>query len=609
MSAGTGGVGHQQDIMSQYERGVPMGFLSPVENEGAGAGGAGVGSGVGVGTGAAGVGNHHAQSPAGMDPTSFFSHTSAVPSASFFSAKLNDMFKQTTPQESLSVEELQERRNFLRNHRLLPTFMEMLTTCKKEGIIPDAPPLENNLPVVTDWGLDEFLESQGIDTSPSNSDDPVKNQQREEFLYKLEQLRFKFKEEVEKLNKVQNECISQMLFILREQSTLRPVGEAEAQSKLQRVKQKFDYVKNQLRVCVCDAIAALQKQYNQVRKKHKSLPKKASQSLTTWFFEHINNPYPTEQEKSMLAAAGNLTLIQVNNWFGNKRIRYKRKCLENESKRLSTEDIGPEDLGPDDFSSPGVSPNASPTPPQPPSQSQSHSLSHSSTSTSTSMSGTSAGSTASTPLATSASSSGLGMGNIPALPHPLSLPLSHSHNSSSHGSMLQHPNPNMHLNMAHLNNMNNMNINMNQLHAMNMSSLNHLGMGMNMGMGMGMSMGLGSSMPAGISPHAMVPTLHHLTSMPMVPPQVISSPVNSLSQHQYQQSQAPSHSMPQHLHQSLAVGSNSSSNSMYSNSNMATAGGRDIAGPGVSPTRKSTRVRKPKINLQDLEDEDEIDEE
>jgi len=164
-----------------------------------------------------------------------------------------------------------------------------------------------------------------------------RNAQREEFLFKLEQLRFKYKEEIEKLNKVQNECVSQLIFVLREQSSLRPVGETEAQSKLQKVKQKFDYVKNQLRVCVCDAIAALQKQYNQMRKKHKSLPKKASQSLSAWFFEHINNPYPTEQEKSMLAAAGNLTLIQVNNWFGNKRIRYKRKCLENEAKRISEE--------------------------------------------------------------------------------------------------------------------------------------------------------------------------------------------------------------------------------------------------------------------------------
>lgn len=238
------------------------------------------------------------------------------------------------PQENLSSEELNERKNFVRNHRMLPVFMELLTTCKKESIIPEPQVNQDGLPWTDDFGLDDFLESQGIDTSPLHSDDASKNSQREEFLFKLNQLQFKYKEEIEKLNKVCNECCSQLIMTLREQSTIRPVGEHEAQVKLQKVKHKFDYAKNQLRVCVCSAISALQKQYNQVRKKHKSLPKKATQSLSQWFFEHIQNPYPTEQEKAMLAAAGGLTLTQVNNWFGNKRIRYKRKCLENEAKRI-----------------------------------------------------------------------------------------------------------------------------------------------------------------------------------------------------------------------------------------------------------------------------------
>lgn len=246
----------------------------------------------------------------------------------------NNRIPNPHPQDNLTAEELNERKNFVRTHRLLPVFMELLTTCKKENIIPEPQVNQDGLPWTDDFGLDDFLESQGIDTSPLHSDDSSKNSQREEFLFKLNQLQFKYKEEIEKLNKVCNECCSQLIMTLREQSTIRPVGEHEAQVKLQKVKHKFDYAKNQLRVCVCSAISALQKQYNQVRKKHKSLPKKATQSLSQWFFEHIQNPYPTEQEKAMLAAAGGLTLTQVNNWFGNKRIRYKRKCLENEAKRI-----------------------------------------------------------------------------------------------------------------------------------------------------------------------------------------------------------------------------------------------------------------------------------
>jgi len=32
----------------------------------------------------------------------------------------------------------------------------------------------------------------------------------------------------------------------------------------------------------------------------------------------------------------------VNNWFGNKRIRYKRKCLEEEAKRAGEGGRAPE---------------------------------------------------------------------------------------------------------------------------------------------------------------------------------------------------------------------------------------------------------------------------
>ena len=36
------------------------------------------------------------------------------------------------------------------------------------------------------------------------------------------------------------------------------------------------------------------------------------------------NPYPSDEVKEELARKAGITLAQVNNWFGNKRIRYKR---------------------------------------------------------------------------------------------------------------------------------------------------------------------------------------------------------------------------------------------------------------------------------------------
>jgi len=244
-----------------------------------------------------------------------------------------------TPGEPLSNEEIQARKNYVRSHRLLPITIEFLTACKKAGITPSAEMFSTYLqdapqPGSIDFGLDDFLASQGIDGGQDDLDTPPeKNAERDEFLYKLEQLKEKYNEELEKLNRVCAEFCSRMFNLLREQSTIRPLSEQETQMKLHGIQQKFDYVKNQLRQNVCNAIVALEKQYNHSKKKRRALPKKATEHLSTWFFEHLNDPYPSEEEKSILAAQGGLTITQVNNWFGNKRIRYKRKCLEEEAKR------------------------------------------------------------------------------------------------------------------------------------------------------------------------------------------------------------------------------------------------------------------------------------
>jgi len=272
---------------------------------------------------------------------------------SLISSRFDGLFKPVGMIEPVSNEELQVRKNFIRSHRLLPITIEFMTLCKKEGITPsaemftflsDTPP-----PGSIDFSLEDFLVSQGIDAdgSPSeDGDDPEKSAEREEFLYKLEQLKEKYNEELEKLNRVCAEFCSRMFNLLREQSTLRPLSDQETQMKLHGIQQKFDYVKNQLRQNVCNAIVALEKQYNHAKKKRRALPKKAAESLSTWFFEHLNDPYPSEEEKSILAAAGGLTITQVNNWFGNKRIRYKRKCLEEEAKRAGLDGRTVEPISP-----------------------------------------------------------------------------------------------------------------------------------------------------------------------------------------------------------------------------------------------------------------------
>lgn len=83
------------------------------------------------------------------------------------------------------------------------------------------------------------------------------------------------------------------------------------------------------------------------RRKRRNFSKQASEILNEYFYSHLSNPYPSEEAKEELARKCSITVsqvrtinkkrskrvnhfkkifetIKVSNWFGNKRIRYKK---------------------------------------------------------------------------------------------------------------------------------------------------------------------------------------------------------------------------------------------------------------------------------------------
>ena len=42
------------------------------------------------------------------------------------------------------------------------------------------------------------------------------------------------------------------------------------------------------------------------------------------YFSMFSNPYPSEEAKEELARKCGITVSQIANWFGNKRIRFKK---------------------------------------------------------------------------------------------------------------------------------------------------------------------------------------------------------------------------------------------------------------------------------------------
>jgi len=252
------------------------------------------------------------------------------------------------------VDDLQAKKTYLKSHRLLPLVFKALDDCKKEGVFGNmqtpAAFLQQE-PGSIDFSLDEFLTSQGLDSaasSPSSPESPTAScpssvptmAETFEFSTKLDALRKQYEDELEKINKVCNEFCSKMMSVLREQSSFRPVSQDEIRLKLAGVRHRFDGLKLQLKQGVCNTILSLQKEYHQ-SKKRRALSKKANEVLNIWFNEHIKDPYPNEEEKSKLASQCMLTINQINNWFGNKRIRYKRKCWEEHRKKGTGEGTSP----------------------------------------------------------------------------------------------------------------------------------------------------------------------------------------------------------------------------------------------------------------------------
>ena len=89
-----------------------------------------------------------------------------------------------------------------------------------------------------------------------------------------------------------------------------------------KVNYKFDEMRYKLKKEAADTVAKLRAQYiTENGRRKKNLPQKATKLLNEWFKQHLDNPYPTDEEKKVLSSRGGITIEQVSTWFANKRSR------------------------------------------------------------------------------------------------------------------------------------------------------------------------------------------------------------------------------------------------------------------------------------------------
>ncbi|RMD43361.1 hypothetical protein DV735_g1755, partial [Chaetothyriales sp. CBS 134920] len=73
------------------------------------------------------------------------------------------------------------------------------------------------------------------------------------------------------------------------------------------------------------------------RRRRGNLPKHITDILRSWFQDHLDHPYPSEEEKQMFIAQTGLTLNQISNWFINARRRQLPALKAAKEKEIKAE--------------------------------------------------------------------------------------------------------------------------------------------------------------------------------------------------------------------------------------------------------------------------------
>merc|ERR1739844_262087 len=169
--------------------------------------------------------------------------------------------------------------------------------------------------------LDNMLIAEQIVDGNPQDQTTIENS---EYKKKLEQIQRIYQQEIKKHNQGCTEFTDHVMNLLREQSRTRPITAKEIDCMVQIINKKFTFIQIQLKQSTCEAVMILKSRFLDARRKRKNFGKKASELLHEYFYTNLANPYPSDEVKEELARKAGITVSQVSNWFGNKRIRYKR---------------------------------------------------------------------------------------------------------------------------------------------------------------------------------------------------------------------------------------------------------------------------------------------
>lgn len=239
-----------------------------------------------------------------------------------------------------SLDEAQARKHTLNCHRMKPALFQILCEIKEKTVLSirgyhdDEPPdaqlmrLDNMLiaegvagPEKGGGSMAASAASQVVAGGASTAENAIEHT---DYRAKLTQIRQIYHAELEKYEQACNEFTGHVVNLLHEQSRTRPIAPKEIERMVLIIRKKFTTIELQLKQSTCEAVMILRSRFLDARRKRRNFSKQATEVLNEYFYSHLSNPYPSEEAKEELARKCSITVSQVCNWFGNKRIRFKK---------------------------------------------------------------------------------------------------------------------------------------------------------------------------------------------------------------------------------------------------------------------------------------------
>ncbi|XP_072290289.1 pre-B-cell leukemia transcription factor 3b isoform X6 [Eucyclogobius newberryi] len=243
----------------------------------------------------------------------------------------------TITDQSLDEAQAKNRKHGLNCHRMKPALFSVLCEIKEKTGLSIRGAQEEDPPDPQLMRLDNMLLAEGVAgpekgggsaaaaaaaaASGGAADNSIEHS---DYRAKLTQIRQIYHTELEKYEQACNEFTTHVMNLLREQSRTRPISPKEIERMVGIIHRKFSSIQMQLKQSTCEAVMILRSRFLDARRKRRNFSKQATEILNEYFYSHLSNPYPSEEAKEELAKKCSITVSQVSNWFGNKRIRYKK---------------------------------------------------------------------------------------------------------------------------------------------------------------------------------------------------------------------------------------------------------------------------------------------